>query len=132
VIRHPSGEYMIVSLKAGVLFLPICVNAFFSNKQTADISNSTLPIARIIHFEPIMIFTENDDKGTNPMVTHWACARVHAYLGFSFHAACSWGARLKMPTGIYGRCMSSIGMKSTIVVFVPYLTVVAERNLSHF
>jgi len=37
-----------------------------------------------------------------------------------------------MPTGIYGRCIPSIGTESTIVVFVPYLTVVAERNLYNF
>ena len=124
---------MIVLLKADVLLADNLCERIFSNKRATEITNGTLPLARTIHVKPIRIFTVNNEKDTKTMVYHWACARVHAYHEvFSFHAACSCGARLEMPTGIYGSCIPSIGMKSTIVVFVPYLTVVAERNLSHF
>jgi len=71
------------------------VGTLFFNKRASDISNSTLPLAKSIHFKAIRIFTENCDKGTKAVAYLWACDRVHAYHGtFSFHAACSWGARL--------------------------------------
>jgi len=67
-----------------------CVNAVFSNKRAPDIANGTLPLARTIHFKSIRIFTENDDKNTNPMVTHRHALGCMLITGlFSFHAACS-------------------------------------------
>jgi len=59
---------MIVLLKAGVLLAVNLCECIFSNKRAPDISNSTLPLARTIHVEPIRIFTENGYKDTNPMV----------------------------------------------------------------